>query len=51
MLHQENLYYKWIEASHGDVPPNSIAGGRESGTTLYVARTHCNNDIIPGKVY
>jgi uncharacterized protein (UPF0297 family) len=46
-----NTGFKWIKASNGYVPENSVIGGRSlSGEPLYVGRTLHNGQNIPGKI-
>lgn len=43
--------FKWIQASHGKLPPYAIFGGYDSmnKTNLYIARAEHKGCLIPGK--
>lgn len=40
----------WVGASNGDIPPNAVVGGSESGRRLYICRAEYNGGVHPGKV-
>ena len=43
--------FKWIHASHGNVPEDAVAGGRTvDGEMLYVGRAYQNGIPCMGKV-
>lgn len=39
-----------MSARNGDVPPQSISGGHDSGGPTYVARARLGNALLPGKL-
>ncbi|XP_055371659.1 uncharacterized protein LOC129605757 isoform X2 [Condylostylus longicornis] len=44
--------YRWLPASNGHVPPNSVEGGRTSnGEQLYIGRGHHCGSLTPGKIH
>ncbi|MBD1881581.1 MULTISPECIES: DUF3421 domain-containing protein [unclassified Coleofasciculus] len=53
ILAQNNSGYEalnWVGASNGDIPPNAVIGGSESGRRLYICRAEYNGGVHPGKV-
>lgn len=40
----------WVGASNGEIPPDAVVGGYESGRRLYICRAEYNGGVHPGKV-
>lgn len=42
---------QWIPSSNGSVPPNAVTGGNDiNGEPIYVARSHHEGALLPGKL-
>ncbi|XP_064473156.1 natterin-3-like isoform X2 [Ornithodoros turicata] len=41
---------RWVDCSDGKVPEDAVAGGKDSGETLFVGRAEHEGDALPGKV-
>lgn len=39
----------WVAATGGELPENALEGGNDNGEPLYVARSHHEGALIPGK--